>query len=174
MLVFSGIVRAASPPPQRVAIAIGTAWRLKGQLAPWLAVLPPSGAGSDSLTVTARSAGLAAGTYIDTIEVNATDDSDSLRIPVVLRLRDGAGATFTTYEVELSFVGYTGLVEGAPNCTVNQQGYDRLVGTVSGLETPTPDEDVVYVGTLLRVTAIDFCESKGGEVPATTSGPGAP
>jgi hypothetical protein len=165
MLVFSGITGAASPPAKRVATTIGTAWQLKGQLAPWLSVLPASGAGRDSLTVAVNGAGLAAGTYSHTIQVNANDDSDSLRIPVVFRLRDGGGATFTSYEVELTFVGYTGLIQGAPNCTVNQNGYDRLVGTVSGDETPATDEDVDYVGTLLRVTAIDFCETKGRKGP---------
>jgi len=70
-----------------------------------------------------------------------------------------------TYDIELTFVGYTGLVEGAPNCAVDTLGYDTIVGTVSGLETPARDEDVAYQGTLRRKTKIDFCETKGKKNP---------
>jgi hypothetical protein len=72
--------------------------------------------------------------------------------------------SFGAYEIELSYTGYTGLVESA-SCVVNARGYDRLVGTVAGLETAESDEDVVYNGTLRRETAIDFCETKGKDAP---------
>ena len=76
-----------------------------------------------------------------------------------------ARAPVTAYEVELTFTGYSGLVEGAPNCQVNQRGYDRLAGIVTGPETPDSGEDVVYAGKLARTTAMDFCETKGKDSP---------
>lgn len=65
-----------------------------------------------------------------------------------------------TYDVQLAYVGYTGLAE-SPDCKrlTDAQGYDSLIGTVSGIETPDePDEDVVYTGTLRRKTKIDYCQ----------------
>jgi hypothetical protein len=71
------------------------------------------------------------------------------------------------YEVQLAFTGYTGLAESADcRALVDLQGYDSLVGTLTGVETPNqPDEDMVYTGTLQRRTRIDYCETK----PAPTS-----
>jgi hypothetical protein len=71
------------------------------------------------------------------------------------------------YEVQLAYVGYTGLATSLDcRVLVDLQGYDSLVGTVSGIETPNePDEDVVYTGTLRRRTRLDYCEAK----PAPTS-----
>jgi len=71
------------------------------------------------------------------------------------------------YEVQLGYVGYTGLAESADcRALVDLQGYDSLVGTLSGVETPNqPDEDVVYTGTLRRKTRIDYCEATPGDQP---------
>lgn len=64
------------------------------------------------------------------------------------------------YDLQLAFTGYTGLAE-SQDCrvTVNAQGYDSLTGTVTGIETNEPDEDVVYTGTLRRKTKIDYCQT---------------
>jgi len=36
-----------------------------------------------------------------------------------------------------------------------------MTGILTGYERSTPGEDVYYEGTLARVTAIDYCETKG-------------
>jgi hypothetical protein len=72
------------------------------------------------------------------------------------------------YDVALSFTGISGhSVHTAAECTdpVNPAGYDSLVGTVTGDETPATDEDVVYSGLLRRSTKMDFCELKRGPAP---------
>lgn len=71
------------------------------------------------------------------------------------------------YDVQLAYVGYTGLATSQDcRALVDLQGYDSLVGTISGIETPNqPDEDVVYTGTLRRRTRLDYCETR----PAPTS-----
>jgi hypothetical protein len=173
LVVFSGIAGRSSPPAQKVNInKTGTpasSWRVIGVQRPWLAVTPKGGSAPDSMIFAASSSGLRAGTYVDTVRIVPTPPADTLLIPVVLRLTDNSGpgpggSNLTTYEVELSFIGYTGLVE-AQDCQANPRGYDRLVGTVAGVETTASDEDVVYTGTLRRETAIDFCETKGKDAP---------
>ena len=169
MVVFSGIAGGANPPAQTVAVATAagaTNWRLSSaSFASWLRVTPASGSTPGSLNVEVNIAGMRAGVYHDTVGVGSAD-ADTVRIPIVLALRDlPAPAGIATYQVELSFIGYTGLVEGAPDCRVNERGYDRLIGTLSGVETGEADESVVYTGTLRRGTSIDFCETKPGGGP---------
>jgi hypothetical protein len=74
----------------------------------------------------------------------------------------------TGYEVQLAFIGYTGLATSSScDAIANRQGYDSLVGTVKGFENPAePDADVVYVGTLKRKTTIDYCLTRP-KSPAT-------
>jgi hypothetical protein len=178
LLVFAGIAGQSNPPPQPVAVmdsaSLALTWRLSNKvLAGWLSVTPPAGTAPDSLTVAVHSAGMSAGAYRDTIYVQSNDPATPVRpIPVLLVLTDvssfgpsSAAGSIATYEVEFTFTGYTGLVEGAPDCKVNRSGYDRMVGTLTGLETTASDEDVVYVGTLRRETFIDFCETKGKSSP---------
>jgi hypothetical protein len=72
-------------------------------------------------------------------------------------------ATPVSYDIELKFVGISGHhVRTAADCTdpVNPNGYDLLVGTVTGNETSATGEDVEYTGTLTRTTAMDFCDIK--------------
>jgi hypothetical protein len=76
-----------------------------------------------------------------------------------------APAAAEAYEIELTYTGYTGEIEGAPNCRVNPRGYDKMVGTVSDSGAAEAGEDVVYTGVLTRTTAIDFCQSKGKRSP---------
>src|SRR5258708_35463509 len=67
-----------------------------------------------------------------------------------------------SYEVQLGFIGYTGLTD-SEDCAarVNKQGYDSLVGTVKGVEPDgKSDEEVLYQGVLRRSTRIDNCETK--------------
>jgi hypothetical protein len=76
------------------------------------------------------------------------------------------GARWAEYQVEFLYVGYTGFVDGYPNCAVNTRGTDRLTGNLIGAETLDPDDDMEYNGTLARVTAIDICDTKGRNRPA--------
>jgi hypothetical protein len=67
------------------------------------------------------------------------------------------------YDVQLAYTGYTGLAD-SPDCVamVNRQGYDSLVGTLTGLEDPDePDGNVTYYGTMRRVVRIDYCQTWG-------------
>ena len=66
------------------------------------------------------------------------------------------------YDVQLAYTGYTGLAEAAPcDVKVNALGYDSLVGSVEGIEPArATDEDVLYTGTVKRMTAIDYCQSR--------------
>ncbi|HEY9383509.1 MAG TPA: hypothetical protein VIP80_08320 [Gemmatimonadales bacterium] len=68
------------------------------------------------------------------------------------------------YEVQLAYTGYTGLAESSDcRAMVDTAGYDSLTGTLTGIENPAePDEDVVYTGTLGRVTRIDYCQTRPG------------
>jgi hypothetical protein len=121
----------------------------------------PSGSTPDSIKLAANVSGTCAGSYVDTVRLTPNPATDTLLIPVVLVCSSrSAIASLAAYEIELSYTGYVGLME-SPNCIVNPRGYDRLVGTVSGVETTASDEDVVYTGALRRETAIDFCETKG-------------
>jgi hypothetical protein len=72
------------------------------------------------------------------------------------------------YDVQLAYIGYTGLAE-SQDCAlkVDAKGYDSLVGTLKGIENAgEPDEDVVYTGTLRRLTKIDYCQSRGRRSPS--------
>jgi hypothetical protein len=70
------------------------------------------------------------------------------------------------YQIELRFTGYSGLATSLDcDAMANLAGYDVLTGTVTGIETSQPDEDVKYSGTLKRSTAMDFCQSRGRRSP---------
>ena len=72
-----------------------------------------------------------------------------------------------SYAVQLAFTGYTGLSQSVDcNRIADRKGYDSLVGTVTGIETPDqPGEEVVYTGTLRRVTKLDYCQTTGRRSP---------
>lgn len=69
-----------------------------------------------------------------------------------------------SYDIELEYTGLGESVVGNPataaQCTapVNPNGYDRMVGKVTGNETSGIEEDIEYIGELSRTTLIDFCE----------------
>lgn len=81
--------------------------------------------------------------------------------PTAFLFLAAAGRSITrSYDVHLVFTGYTGLAESQDcDARANAQGYDSLIGTVTGTETNEPDEDVVYTGTLRRRTMIDYCQT---------------
>jgi hypothetical protein len=108
---------------------------------------------------------LRAGVYRANVTFASNDKVAPTKVlPVSLTLVEpapGEGA----YAVELTFVGYTGLIEGYPDCNVNPKGYDTMTGILVGREDVGRNEDVEYRGTLLRVTAIDFCGVRGRRGP---------
>lgn len=64
------------------------------------------------------------------------------------------------YLVEFTFIGYSGLVDGYPNCNVNPNGIDHMIGVLSGVEPLEPGGDVAYDGSMSRFTMVDFCQVK--------------
>ena len=70
------------------------------------------------------------------------------------------------YEVELRFTGYSGLATGEDcDAMANLNGSDVLTGTVTGMETSGPDDDITYTGILKRTTAMDYCQTRGKSSP---------
>lgn len=176
IVVFSAIVGGPNPPAQTVSItnpgAVPLAWRInnRSQLAAWLTGTPHSGRAPGALAIAVDITGFRKGSYHDTLDVASNDPTTPIqRIVVRLTLTDlgplGSVARYlATYQIELEHIGISGHhLHTAADCQapVNPLGYDLLVGTVVGVERPAPDEDVVYTGTLRRVTAMDFCELKG-------------
>ena len=87
----------------------------------------------------------------------------SLSTVVAGLLAKQPATTFVSYDIELRFIGIGGHHVGiAAQCTdtVRANGYDVLVGTVTGNETAATGVDVQYLGTLARTTDMDFCGIK--------------
>ena len=175
-IVFSAIARGPNPPSQTGTVSNtgsgSLTWQLTGKQAAWLTVGPPQGTAPSSLTFSASSVGMRAGTYYDTVRVASNDPrTPTAAIPVILRITDpaslgAANGRLAAYDVEFTMTGYVGEFNGAPQCKVRLNGFDRMVGTIFGIETPEKDEDVVYYGTLRRDTDIDYCLTKGKTRPS--------
>ena len=191
-LEFVGIAGGPNPAPQGIAFTNSRtgnlSWRIiTSSIEPWLTIAPQTGGAPQNVAFSVSIAGLSPGVYVDTVQVASNDyDTPTADIVVVLRLTGtstkGTGASgnnpqpalppiptggpyFAEYQVELLFTGYVGELDGYPQCRVNPQGTDRMVGNLVGYEPPDPDEDVEYTGTLHRVTAVDFCQTKGRKRP---------
>lgn len=175
-LVFVATLGGPNPALQGVALTgSGTGvldWKLVGPGAPWLTVTPLKGRTPDSLAAAVNIAGLGVGVYSATVGVETVAPGSPTRnVAVVLVIYAlptrpaAAPAGLAEYEVELRFTGYSGLVDGYPDCLVNPRGSDVLVGRVAGVEPPDPDEDVVYTGTMTRVSLVDYCETRGKDGP---------
>lgn len=177
-VLFSATVGGQNPAAQSVAIknsGAGTlSWRIAGPAtptAPWLSVSPQNDSTPGNLSFAVNIAGKAAGAYLTTVGVATSGPADSIRNVVVLLIVSDSMALRALrqyeaeYEVELRFTGYSGLLDGYPDCAVNPRGIDMLVGRVVGIEPPDPDEDVEYSGILNRVTSVDYCETKGKDGP---------
>lgn len=169
-VAFAGTVGGPNPAAQTIAVTStgpgAVSWRIAGAAPTWLAISPPRGGAPANLSFAVNLAGLSPGNYQATVGIQSNDPtSPSDSVGVFLRVRGAAVPPAAEYEVELLFTGYTGQVDGYPNCAVNTNGTDRLTGRLAGYETSTPDRDVEYEGTLTRVTTLDICETKGRNRP---------
>ena len=175
-LQFSGRTGGPNPPVQLDSITnpgAGTLpWRIVGTTASWLSVSPRTGTTPAALAFAVNITGRRVGAYSDTVIVASNDPVTPRKQIVVLLTIQGssapgppAGSAIAEYQVELLYTGYTGLVDGYPNCTVNTRGTDHLTGRVIGYETSTPGDNIEYLGTLKRVTLLDICETKGRNRP---------
>ncbi|MEP7326806.1 MAG: hypothetical protein ABI836_12715 [Gemmatimonadota bacterium] len=73
-----------------------------------------------------------------------------------------AAAQMAEYEVELRYTGYVAMA-ASPECEAlaHANSSDVLTGVVKGMETAGADDDIMYLGTLKRTTALDFCQMRG-------------
>ena len=169
-VAFAGTVGGPNPAAQAIAVANtgpgALSWRIVSAMPAWLAVSPARGGAPANLSFAVNLAGLSPGNYQATVGIQSNDPaSPSDSIGVFLTVRGAVGPVVAEYEVELLFTGYTGQLDGYPNCAVDTNGTDRLTGRLAGYETSTPDENVEYEGTLTRATTLDICETKGRNRP---------
>lgn len=167
-LAFSALVGGPNPAPRNVSITNegtgGLTWQITSTQPGWLQISPAGGAAPASLTASVNVAGLPAGTYRAEVSIASNDRVTPTKVlPVTLTLVQPAPGQ-AAYAVELEFIGYTGLV-GGPDCKVNPNGYDTMTGILVGRESVSSDENVLYQGTLARVTAVDFCSDRGRRGP---------
>lgn len=164
---FVALAGGPNPPPRTVAVSrpgAPLAWQVGSTTPGWLKVTPLNGTTPGVLTFEANVAGLPAGVYRTTVTLASTDTPPQTRIiPVILTVVAPAPGN-SVYAVELNFIGYAGLVEGYPECAVNPRGTDTLEGIVTGREVGG-NNDAVYTGTMVRLTSLDICETRGKKGP---------
>ena len=181
IVVFSTADCLGDPPPKDITITnTGTGtltWRMTGTPPAWLSLTPAGGSAPSTITVAPHTAGLGVGVHRFTITLSSNDPATpslSKEVIVVILPCVGGGVKLpgggpagppAVYEVELISIGFTGEHSTLPDCQVRLNGTDRLSGVLSGYEPNTPDDDVVYTGTLLRDTDVDYCLDKGRRRP---------
>jgi hypothetical protein len=125
-LAFTALVGGPNPAPQSVSVSNSTAgaltWQITSTPPGWLQITPASGAAPSSATASVNVAGLRAGVYRANVTFASNDKVTPTKVlPVSLTLVEPAPGQ-AAYAVELTFVGYTGLIEGYPDCNVNPKG----------------------------------------------------
>jgi hypothetical protein len=65
-----------------------------------------------------------------------------------------------TYEVRLTYTGYTTFVVGPPECPIRANGKVILSGILQGKEQVGADDDILYTGVLQLDIDIDICSVK--------------
>ncbi len=175
--VFVARVGGPNPAPQTLqilSIPPGAPGCTISQSPAWLTVSPQSVTGPGQLSLTVNSAGLAAGIYHARLTV--TCGTQTMTVDVFLVVTDAQGrvplptnipipplppaAPPARYLVEFHFVGYSGLLDGYPNCKVNPNGREVMFGVLYGVEPTDPSEDAEYTGKMTRWTMMDFCDVK--------------
>jgi hypothetical protein len=168
-LGFFALAGGPNPAPQTVSIstAAGSAaagCAITSTQPPRLTVTPAATTGTFSLSV--NTAGLPAGTHRATVVLNC--NGTPVRIPVMLTIVSAA-PNQSVYEVEFRFIGVLSILIPADTLRecpgINLKGTDVMMGLLAGNEGTPPGEDVTYTGTLLRLTSLDFCETKGKRGP---------
>ncbi|HVT85763.1 MAG TPA: hypothetical protein VHD35_11205 [Chitinophagaceae bacterium] len=68
----------------------------------------------------------------------------------------------SSYEVKLTFTGYTSLYSSNPlqDCDIRKNGRVILSGVLSGQENVDPDDDIEYTGVLQDSIDMDICSVK--------------
>jgi hypothetical protein len=159
--IFSGLAGGANPAPQTITVpnTAGAPVQVAASQPSWVTVTVETQGGRTSVTASVNSTGLPPG--VTHIDFDLTSGSKLVKKLYVLLALLKPLPNDSAYEVELRYTGYTGLVEGTPNCKVNPQGFDVMKGIVAGREAVGARGDVLYRGTLGRGTVIDFCETRG-------------
>jgi len=177
-MVFTARAGGPNPAPQNLEIrstpAATPGWSISPAPPAWLTISPASGTGPGTTTLTVNSTGLSAGIYH--VRLTVTSGGETRTVDVFLVITDQQGrvslppnipipplppaAPPARYLVEFHFVGYSGLLEGYPDCKVNPNGRELMFGVLSGVEPTDPDEDAEYTGTMTRYTLVDFCDIK--------------
>jgi hypothetical protein len=166
---FSALAGGPSPAPQTISVtstpAAGANWTITSTQPAWLTVTPATGATPGTLTFAVNVAGLAPGTYRANVVVTSPGPPPSTKTITVTLTVVAPAPNQSVYVVEFRYVGYVGLATAYPDCPVNPKGTDILRGIVVGSEGVPAGENVVYSGTLVRLTSVDFCETRGRRNP---------
>jgi hypothetical protein len=163
--VFAGLVGGANPAAQTLTVTVpgkpGSTLQVTSVQPSWLTVTVANQGSEAQVTLSVDLKGPAADLRRATVELKSSDATAAIKKIIVLLATLTPRADDAAYLVEFRYTGYTGLVEGYPNCQVNPLGFDVLKGVVTGREAVARGDDVEYHGTLGRMTSIDFCETRG-------------
>lgn len=99
---------------------------------------------------------------------NPTGASLSITTGTVTIVNDDCinpSAGMATYEIRLTYKGYTTFYSGPPDCPIRSNGEVILSGLVSGNEKVDSDDDIMYTGNLQLDIDMDICSAirVGGE-----------
>ena len=168
-LGFFALAGGPNPAPQTISVSTATGSAATGCIVtstqpPWLTVAPAATAGSFTFSI--NTAGVPPGTHRATVDLSC--NGIPIRIPVMLTIVAPA-PNESVYEVEFRFVGVLSILsppDTLRECPgINLKGTDVMTGLVAGNEGIPSGEDVTYTGTLVRLTSLDFCETKGKKGP---------
>lgn len=168
-LGFFVLAGGPNPAPQTISVntvsgAAAAGCAVTSTQPPWLTVAPAATPGS--FIFAANAAGLPPGTHRATVTL--TCNGVAISIPVTLTIVAPA-PNQSVYEVEFRFVGVLSILsppDTLRECPgINLKGTDIMTGLVVGTEGVAPGDDVTYTGALVRLTSLDFCETKGRRSP---------
>jgi hypothetical protein len=133
---FTGQAGGANPASQTLNVSNTGAGVLNFTAAanqPWLTVTPASGTAPAALTISANTAGLAAGTYNGSVTISAATATNSpLSVPVTLTVTAAPAPTIAVSPSSMSFSAQSGGANPASqNLSVTNSGTGSLNFTVS-------------------------------------------
>ena len=163
-VIFAALAGGANPAAQTVPIANGVAMQVTSALPSWLSVTVSNDGSRSTATVNVNLASAPAGISHATIDLSSADKKILKKLYAWLMtlapLPDDSA-----YLVEFRTTGIGGEMGADPDCKANPNGYDLLMGILTGRESVRAGENVRYHGTLGRVTAMDLCGTKGKKGP---------